>query len=74
MIKADKIIKDAQTLKKMYGDNIEVEVGDDYYRCYFENSVGKFKFLVNPDRIHKPFSLSYEGEQISKVIEKLQEI
>lgn len=74
MIDADKIIKDAQTLRKMYGDNIKVEIGDDYYSCYFNSSIGKFKFLVNPDRLHKPFALTFVGEQISKAIEKLQEI
>lgn len=74
MMKADKIVKDAQSLKKMYGDNVDVEVGDEYYVCYFNNSIGQFKFLVNSDRLHKPFSLSYVGEQTSKAIELLQEV
>lgn len=74
MMMADKIIKDTQSLKTMYGANIEVEVGDDYYVCYFTNSIGQFKFFVNSEKLHKPFSLSYVGEYVSKTIEKLQEI
>lgn len=74
MMMADKILKDVQALKKMYGDNIDVEVGDEYYVCYFKNSIGQFKFLVNEDRLNKPFALSFTGEYISKAIEKLQEI
>lgn len=73
-MKADKIVKDAQALKKMYGDNIEIEVGDEYYVCYFNNSMGQFKFLVSDDKLHKPFALAYVGEQTSKAIEKLQEV
>lgn len=74
MMKADKVIKDSASLKKMYGSNIEIEVGDGYYVCYFNNSIGTFKFLVNDERLHKPFSLSYTGEQVSKAIETLQEL
>lgn len=74
MMMADKIIKDTQSLKRMYGDNIEIEVEDDYYVCYFNNSIGQFKFLVDNEKLHKPFLLSYVGERVSKAIEKLQEL
>lgn len=74
MIKADKVIKDTQVLKKLYGDSLEVDVGDGYYACYFKNSIGKFKFLVSDDKLDEPFALSYAEEQALKVIKKLQEI
>lgn len=74
MLTYSEIEEDVKELKKMYGSNIEVEVGDDYYVCYFTNSFGTFKFLVDNEKLHKPFSLSYTGDEISKVIEKLQEL
>lgn len=74
MMMANKILEDTKVLKKMYGSNIEVEVGDDYYVVYFKNSLGTFKFLVNADRLHHPFALSYTGEDVSKAIELLQEV
>lgn len=74
MIKADKVIKDTQVLKKLYGDSLEVGVGDTYYACYFKNSIGTFKFLVSDDKLDKPFALSYAEEQALKAIKKLQEI
>ena len=74
MINADKVIKDTKILKDLYGDNIEIEVGDEYYVCYFKNSTGQFKFLVNDNNLNKPFALSYVDEQIFKAIKKLQEI
>lgn len=74
MMMVDKILEDTKALKKMYGSNIEVEVGDDYYVVYFRNSVGSFKFLVNTDKLHHPFSLSYTGDKVSKAIELLQEV
>ena len=74
MIKADKLIKDTQVLKKLYGDNLEVYLGDAYYACYFKNSIGQFKFLVSDDKLDKPFALSCEEENTLKAIKKLQEI
>ena len=74
MINADKLIKDTQVLKKLYGDSLEVYIGDEYYACYFKNSIGKFKFLVSDDKLDKPFALSYAEEQALKAIKKLQEI
>ena len=74
MIKTDKVIKDTQVLKKLYGDSLEVYLGDDYYACYFKNSIGQFKFLVSDDKLDKPFALSCAEEQALKAIKKLQEI
>lgn len=74
MIKADKVIKDTKILKDLYGDTIEVEVGDEYYVCYFKNSIGQFKFLVNTDSLNKPFALSYSDVSTVVTITKLQEI
>lgn len=74
MINADKLIKDTQVLKKLYGDNLEICLGDAYYACYFKNSIGHFKFLVSDNNLNKPFALSYVDEQIFKAIKKLQEI
>lgn len=68
------VVRDTATLKKMYGDNITVEIGDEYYVVYFWNSVGQFKFLVSDDKLHKPFALSYVSENVSKAIELLQEV
>lgn len=74
MINADKVIKDTQVLKKLYGDSLEVYIGDEYYACYFKSSIGKFKFLVSDDKLDKPFALSYAEESDLKAIKKLQEI
>ena len=74
MINADKLIKDTQVLKKLYGDSLEVYIGDECYACYFNSSIGKFKFWVSEDKLDKPFALSYTEEQALKAIKKLQEI
>lgn len=71
---ADKIQEDVKVLKKMYGSDISVEVGDNYYVVYFINSIGKFKFLVCEQRLDVPFALEYYGEDVSKAIELLQEV
>lgn len=69
-----KIEEDVKQLKKMYGSNLDIKVAEDYYVCYFTNSVGAFKFQVLAEKLHNPFALSYNGEDISEAIEKLQEL
>lgn len=74
MLKANKIIEDVQKLKELYGDGIDIEVGDDYYRCYFKNSIGLFKFLVSDIQLDKPYGISFEDEADVKLIKNLQEV
>ena len=74
MLKASKIIEDVKELKKIYGDSIDVEIGDGYYRCYFKNSIGLFKFLVSDDILDHPYGIAFADEADVKVLKKLQEI
>lgn len=74
MINADKVKEDIEIIRENYGANTTIEVGDEYYICYIDSSIGSFKFLLTENRLDNPYALSYVDTNIKEAIKKLQEI
>lgn len=75
------LTKDIEKIIKTYGEGVEIDVRDTYYKCSFKTKIGSFDFLLSFGKTDKPFALKFDDgfeedryKKVTKAIKKLQEI
>lgn len=53
------IKEECEQIKKIYGEDVSIDVKDSYYACAFKSKIGWFEFLINPGKIDKPHGLEF---------------
>ena len=50
---------DCEQIKKIYGDDVTIEVRDKYYVCSFKSKIGWFEFLISTGKVDEPHGLEF---------------
>ena len=50
---------DCEQIKKIYGEDITIDVKDKYYLCNFRTEIGFFEFLISPGKVNEPYGLEF---------------
>lgn len=50
---------DCEKIKKIYGEDVTIEVRDKYYVCSFKSKIGWFEFLISQGKVNEPYGLEF---------------
>lgn len=50
---------DCEQIKKIYGDDVTIEVRDKYYLCNFRTELGWFEFFISTGKVDEPHGLEF---------------
>ena len=50
---------ECEQIKKIYGDDVTIDVRDTYYACSFKSKIGWFDFLISTGKVDKPHGLEF---------------
>ena len=50
---------ECEQIKKIYGEDITIDVKAKYYLCNFRTEIGFFEFLIPPGKVDEPYGLEF---------------
>ena len=50
---------ECEQIKKIYGEDVDIEVRDTYYVCSFKSKIGWFEFLISKGKVDEPHGLEF---------------
>ena len=53
------IKEECEQIKKIYGEDITIDVKDKYYICNFRTDIGWFEFLISTGKVDEPHGLEF---------------
>ena len=48
-----------EQIKKIYGEDVTIEVKDKYYLCNFRTELGWFEFIISTGKVDDPHGLEF---------------
>ena len=50
---------ECEQIKKIYGEDVTIEVRDKYYVCSFKSKIGLFEFIISTGKVDEPHGLEF---------------